>query len=242
MCGLKAKEEQTKIFPSGIHSLTEDRRLWKTNKKDGKTHRFFVKHFDPAFDDGIKCYVNQLYHYYYWLWPGVLWLICRYDATDMSLYRSALSACVVRGLPNIQDYIYQPPQRESNSGQSSSTSPPPPLVSNTTITIHPGESEAWWQILFTTAGDKVSDPYWHLLRNIWSTKPPFMSPAALAKSSPDGAILVPREVMAEQLQPSWLVTFAKATLKYHVCEQIVFQFYACQKAKQTNLEHCVYFL
>ncbi|XP_025096132.1 kelch-like protein 10 [Pomacea canaliculata] len=65
-----------------------------------------------------------------------------YDATDMSLYRSALSACVVRGLPNIQDYIYQPPQRESNSGQSSSTSPPPPLVSNTTITIHPGESEA----------------------------------------------------------------------------------------------------
>lgn len=67
MCGLKAKEEQTKIFPSGIHSLTEDRRLWKTNKKDGKTHRFFVKHFDPAFDGGIKCYINQLYYYYCFL-------------------------------------------------------------------------------------------------------------------------------------------------------------------------------
>jgi hypothetical protein len=30
----------------------------------------------------------------------------------MSLYRSALSACVVRGLPNVQDYIYKPPKKE----------------------------------------------------------------------------------------------------------------------------------
>ncbi|XP_076094839.1 kelch-like protein 10 [Mytilus galloprovincialis] len=30
-----------------------------------------------------------------------------YDATDMNLYRSALSACVVSGLPNIHDYIYK---------------------------------------------------------------------------------------------------------------------------------------
>ncbi|KAK7110160.1 kelch-like protein 10 isoform X2 [Littorina saxatilis] len=35
-----------------------------------------------------------------------------YDATDMSLYRSALSACVVRGLPNVHDYIYKPPVKE----------------------------------------------------------------------------------------------------------------------------------
>ncbi|ESN92201.1 hypothetical protein HELRODRAFT_194346 [Helobdella robusta] len=28
-----------------------------------------------------------------------------YDCTDMNLYRSALSACVVKGLPNVEDYI-----------------------------------------------------------------------------------------------------------------------------------------
>ncbi|XP_046575253.1 LOW QUALITY PROTEIN: kelch-like protein 10 [Haliotis rubra] len=30
-----------------------------------------------------------------------------YDATDMNLYRSALSACVVKGLPNVQDFIHK---------------------------------------------------------------------------------------------------------------------------------------
>jgi len=30
---------------------------------------------------------------------------CRYDCTDMNIYRSALCACVVRGLPNIYEYI-----------------------------------------------------------------------------------------------------------------------------------------
>ena len=29
----------------------------------------------------------------------------RYDCTDMNIYRSALCACVVRGLPNIYEYI-----------------------------------------------------------------------------------------------------------------------------------------
>jgi len=29
-----------------------------------------------------------------------------YDCTDMNIYRSALSACVVRGLPNVRDYIH----------------------------------------------------------------------------------------------------------------------------------------
>ena len=41
--------------------------------------------------------------------------VWRYDATDMSLYRSALSACVVRGLPNVQDFIYKPPVKEERS-------------------------------------------------------------------------------------------------------------------------------
>lgn len=36
-----------------------------------------------------------------------------YDATDMSLYRSALSACVMNGLPNVQDFIYKPPNHAS---------------------------------------------------------------------------------------------------------------------------------
>ncbi|OWF46852.1 kelch-like protein 10 [Mizuhopecten yessoensis] len=31
-----------------------------------------------------------------------------FEATDMNLYRSALSACVVHGLPNIHDYIHGP--------------------------------------------------------------------------------------------------------------------------------------
>lgn len=30
-----------------------------------------------------------------------------YEATDMNIYRSALSACVIPGLPNIYDYIHQ---------------------------------------------------------------------------------------------------------------------------------------
>ncbi|XP_050419085.1 kelch-like protein 10 [Patella vulgata] len=36
-----------------------------------------------------------------------------YDATDMNLYRSALSACVVRGLPNVEQYIRQKDQEKS---------------------------------------------------------------------------------------------------------------------------------
>ena len=31
----------------------------------------------------------------------------RYDATDMNVYRSALSACVVKGLSNVRDYIHK---------------------------------------------------------------------------------------------------------------------------------------
>lgn len=30
-----------------------------------------------------------------------------YEATDMNIYRSALSACVIDGLPNVRDYIHQ---------------------------------------------------------------------------------------------------------------------------------------
>lgn len=30
-----------------------------------------------------------------------------YEATDMNIYRSALSACVIDGLPNVQDYIHK---------------------------------------------------------------------------------------------------------------------------------------
>ncbi|GIY24298.1 kelch-like protein 10 [Caerostris darwini] len=30
-----------------------------------------------------------------------------YEATDMNSYRSALAACVVQGLPNVDDYVHQ---------------------------------------------------------------------------------------------------------------------------------------
>ncbi|GFT39697.1 kelch-like protein 10 [Nephila pilipes] len=30
-----------------------------------------------------------------------------YEATDMNSYRSALAACVVQGLPNVDDYIHK---------------------------------------------------------------------------------------------------------------------------------------
>lgn len=30
-----------------------------------------------------------------------------YEATDMNIYRSALSACVIDGLPNAEDYIHK---------------------------------------------------------------------------------------------------------------------------------------
>lgn len=30
-----------------------------------------------------------------------------YEATDMNIFRSALSACVISGLPNMHDYIHQ---------------------------------------------------------------------------------------------------------------------------------------
>lgn len=38
-------------------------------------------------------------------------MICRYEATDMNVYRSAVSACVIMGLPNVEDYIHK--HRES---------------------------------------------------------------------------------------------------------------------------------
>ena len=37
----------------------------------------------------------------------IIYYILRYDATDMNIYRSALSACVVSGLPNVKDYIHK---------------------------------------------------------------------------------------------------------------------------------------
>ena len=33
--------------------------------------------------------------------------VCRFDCTDMTIYRSALNACVVSGLPNVRDYIHK---------------------------------------------------------------------------------------------------------------------------------------
>lgn len=35
----------------------------------------------------------------------------RYEATDMNIYRSALSACVIMGLPNVYDYIHKHRER-----------------------------------------------------------------------------------------------------------------------------------
>lgn len=35
----------------------------------------------------------------------------RYEATDMNIYRSALSACVIMGLPNVNDYIHKHRER-----------------------------------------------------------------------------------------------------------------------------------
>ncbi|CAG2054070.1 unnamed protein product [Timema podura] len=35
----------------------------------------------------------------------------RYEATDMNIYRSALSACVIMGLPNVHDYIHKHRER-----------------------------------------------------------------------------------------------------------------------------------
>jgi len=35
----------------------------------------------------------------------------RYEATDMNICRSALSACVIMGLPNIYDYIHKHRER-----------------------------------------------------------------------------------------------------------------------------------
>lgn len=37
--------------------------------------------------------------------------IFRYEATDMNIYRSALSACVIMGLPNVYDYIHKHRER-----------------------------------------------------------------------------------------------------------------------------------
>uniref|UniRef100_T1IS98 Kelch-like protein 10 n=1 Tax=Strigamia maritima TaxID=126957 RepID=T1IS98_STRMM len=34
-----------------------------------------------------------------------------YEATDMNIYRSALSACVIMGLPNVRDYIHKHRER-----------------------------------------------------------------------------------------------------------------------------------
>nr|QTM97704.1 KLHL10 [Sinohyriopsis cumingii] len=51
-----------------------------------------------------------------------------YDATDMNLYRSALSACVVTGLPNVQDYIHKDrdKQEDNKKKRSSNAAVPPP--------------------------------------------------------------------------------------------------------------------
>lgn len=38
-------------------------------------------------------------------------LFRRYEATDMNIYRSALSACVIMGLPNVYDYIHKHRER-----------------------------------------------------------------------------------------------------------------------------------
>lgn len=38
-------------------------------------------------------------------------LFFRYEATDMNIYRSALSACVIMGLPNVYDYIHKHRER-----------------------------------------------------------------------------------------------------------------------------------
>ncbi|KPI96784.1 Kelch-like protein 10 [Papilio xuthus] len=37
--------------------------------------------------------------------------LLRYEATDMNIYRSALSACVIMGLPNVYDYIHKHRER-----------------------------------------------------------------------------------------------------------------------------------
>lgn len=38
-------------------------------------------------------------------------MLLRYEATDMNIYRSALSACVIMGLPNVYDYIHKHRER-----------------------------------------------------------------------------------------------------------------------------------
>ena len=40
--------------------------------------------------------------------------LCRYDCTDMSIFRSALSCCVVKGLRNVRNYIQRDRQRAEN--------------------------------------------------------------------------------------------------------------------------------
>ena len=39
----------------------------------------------------------------------------RYDCTDMSLFRSALSCCVVRGLANVRDYVHRDRHRTAEA-------------------------------------------------------------------------------------------------------------------------------
>lgn len=52
-------------------------------------------------------------------------ILNRYDATDMNLYRSALSACVVKKLPNIQDFIYKGPKPSEKKNKGKSQQPDP---------------------------------------------------------------------------------------------------------------------
>lgn len=38
---------------------------------------------------------------------NVIFFIIRYEATDIGLHRSGVAACVIVGLPNVQDYIHK---------------------------------------------------------------------------------------------------------------------------------------
>jgi kelch-like protein 10 len=57
--------------------------------------------------DGFHIFSNEFsgksepFHVSFDLYPY------RYDATDMNLFRSALSACLLADLPNMHDYLYK---------------------------------------------------------------------------------------------------------------------------------------
>merc|ERR1712178_467711 len=52
-----------------------------------------------------------------------------YDCTDMNIYRSALSACVVKGLPNVRDFIHQ--EREGTKKPTGTSSQQTGAAANT---------------------------------------------------------------------------------------------------------------